>query len=158
MKTLVLLPLALLSTAAMAQEYPPPPPPYDQARDQRPADPRDDRYADERDARDYAARPPIDPSSARAMFGAVQAVTDAILDVRVDGIRRAADPYARNDGSRTIGDLMAKRDPNYREHLHQDMTRAARTAAGAARAGGEVKAAADEFARRVERVLNESGY
>ena len=162
MKTLVLLPLALLSTAALAQDYPPPPPPpnYDQARDQRYADPRaDDRYADERyaDERD-TPRGPVDSSTARAMAGAVQAVTDAILDVRIDGVRRAADPYARNDGSRTIGDLMAKRDPAYREHLHQDMTRAARTAAGAARAGGEVKAAADEFARRIERVLNESGY
>lgn len=150
MKTLVLLPLALLSTAAMAQDYPPPPPPHDQTRDAPPYDRPDDSR---RDTRDYAARPPIDPATAVAVAGAVRAVTDAILDVRIDGVRRAADPSARDDGSRTIGDLMARRDPNYREHLHQDMTRAARTAAGAARSAGAVKAAADEFARRVENAL-----
>jgi hypothetical protein len=158
MKTLALIPLALVAAPALAQDYPPPPPNYDQSRDPRA---QDRRYADPRAERDYDAvgdGAPIDPSTARAMAGAVEAVTDAILDVRIDGVRRAADPYARNDGSQTIGDLMAKRDPNYRENLHQDMRRAARTAAGAARAGGEVKAAADEFARRVERVLNESGY
>ena len=158
MKTLAFLPLVLVAAPALAQEYPPPPPTYDQARDPQY---NGQRYADPREDEDYDAgrgRSPVDPSTARAMAGAVQAVTDAILDVRIDGVRRAADPYANNDGSRTIGDLMAKRDPEYREHLHQDMRRAARTAAGAARAGGEVKAAADEFARRVERVLNESGY
>jgi hypothetical protein len=166
MKTLALLPLALLSTAALAQDYPSPPPPYDQAHGQPPAaDPRDggyadERYPDERDARDrdYAARSPVDPRTAMAMAGAMKAVTDAILDVRIDGVRRAADPYARNDGAQTIGDLMARRDPNYREHIHQDMARAGRTAIGAARGAGEVKAAADDFARRIERVLNESGY
>ena len=132
MKTLALLPLALLSTAAMAQDYPPPPPPpYDEA-----------------------GRGPIDPGAARAAVGAVQAVTDAILDVRIDGVRRAVDPYAANNGGQTIGDLMARRDPAYREHLHEDMTRAARTAAGAARGAGAIKAAADEFARRIEGVLN----
>ena len=151
MKTLVLLPLALLSTAALAQDYPPPPPPYDEARDAPPPP----RYDDEREAR----RAPVDASTAFAVAGAMRAVTDAILDVRIDGVRRAANPYARNgDGAKTIGDLMARRDPNYREHLHQDMARAGRTAIGAARSAGEVKAAADEFARRIEGVLNAAGY
>jgi hypothetical protein len=131
MKMLALLPLALLSTTAMAQDYPAPPPHYD-----------------------GQARGSVDPGAARAVAGAVQAVTDAILDVRIDGVRRAVDPYARNDGGQTIGDLMARRDPAYRQHLHEDMTRAARTAAGAARGAGAVKAAADEFARRIEGVLN----
>lgn len=164
MKTLALIPLALVAVPALAQDYPPPPPNYDQAHDSRYDGQRyqDQRYADPRRAdEDYDAgrdRSPVDPRTAMAMAGAMKAVTDAILDVRIDGVRRAADPYARNDGSQTIGDLMAKRDPNYREHLHQDMARAGRTAVGVARAGGEVKAAADEFARRVERVLNESGY
>lgn len=159
MKTLAFLPLALVAAPALAQDYPPPPPNYDEAHDPRY---QDRTYADpRRDDEDYDAgrsQSPVDPRTALAMAGAVRAVTDAILDVRIDGVRRAADPYARNDGSQTIGDLMAKRDPNYREHLHQDMARAGRTAVGVARAGGEVKAAADEFARRVERVLNESGY
>ena len=159
MKTLALIPLMLVAAPALAQDYPAPPPNYDQSHDPRYADPRgDDRYADERDDRDDRERGPIDPSTARAMAGAVQAVTDAILDVRIDGVRRAADPSGRNDGAQTIGDLMARRDPAYREHIHQDMAHAARTAAGAARARGEVKAAADDFARRIERVLNETGY
>ncbi len=153
MKMLALLPLALLSTAALAQDYPPPPAPYDQARDPQYEGPRDRDAEAGRDDRDYAPRSPVDPGTAVAVAGAVRAVTDAILDVRIDGVRRAADPSARNNGEQTIGDLMARRDPNYREHLHQDMTRAARTAAGAARGAGAVKAAADEFARRIENAL-----
>ena len=173
MKTLVLLPLALLSTAAMAQDYPPPPPPqpYDQVRDDQARDQRydDQRYDDQRDARDaredydqdrrsYAARSPIDPSTARQVMGAVQAVTDAMLDVRIDGVRRAADPHARDDGTRTIGDLMARRDPAYREHIRQDMARAAGTAVRAGRTATAVQSAADDFARKIERALNENGY
>ena len=151
MKTLAFLPLILSAAPALAQDYPPPPPPYDEARDA----PQAPRYNDERDA----PRPPIDASTALAVAGAMRAVTDAILDVRIDGVRRAADPYAQDgDGAQTIGDLMARRDPAYREHLHQDMARAGRTAVGAARSAGQVKAAADEFARRIEGVLNSAGY
>ncbi|CAM3135615.1 hypothetical protein SPAN111604_05620 [Sphingomonas antarctica] len=158
MKTLVLLPLALLSTAAMAQDYPPPPQPYGQAREQQYQDSRDARYDDRQDAREYAPRSPIDPSTARQVMGAVEAVTDAMLDVRIDGIRRAADPSARDNGDRTIGDLMARRDPAYREHIRQDMTRAAGAAVRAGRTATAVQAAANDFARKIEHALNESGY
>ncbi len=167
MKTLALLPIALLSTAAMAQDYPPPSPRYDGGSGQRdisrgaddPAydDARDERHDDERYARGPVSPGPIDPHTARQVMGAVQAVTDAMLDVRVDGVRQAIDPRDRG-GAQTIGDLMARRDPAYREHIRQDMARAAGAAVQAGRTATAVQAAAADFARRIERALNESGY
>lgn len=106
-------------------------------------------------ASDYDA--PIDMDRAAALYGAIDAATDAILDVPVDGIARAVDPRARNV-PRTIGDAMARRDPDYREHIREDMLKAGAMAYRAAGTAKALQAAADDFARRIADAVARAGY
>jgi hypothetical protein len=65
-----------------------------------------------------------DPRTQSAMSGMMVAIADMFMDLRVDKLRAAIakiDPEARNDrdwdGARTLGDMMRRDDPNFREKL-----------------------------------------
>lgn len=65
-----------------------------------------------------------DPRMQSAMSGMMVAIADMFIDLRVDKLRAAIakiDPEARDnrdwDGARTLGDMMRRDDPNFREKL-----------------------------------------
>jgi hypothetical protein len=65
-----------------------------------------------------------DPRTQSAMSGMMIAMADMFMDLRVDKLRAAIakiDPEARDDrnwdGARTLGDIMRRDDPNFREKL-----------------------------------------
>jgi hypothetical protein len=65
-----------------------------------------------------------DPRTQSAMSGMMVAMADMFMDLRVDKLRAAIakiDPEARNDrdwdGARTLGDMVRRDDPNFREKL-----------------------------------------
>jgi hypothetical protein len=94
-KTLIILPLLLCASPAVAQEAPPPMLPPELA----------------------------DPATAQRIAGTVQALSDALLDVRVGGIRaalegREATPRERNV---TVGDLARRDDPDFDRRLHHQL-------------------------------------
>jgi hypothetical protein len=65
-----------------------------------------------------------DPRTQSAMSGMMVAMADMFMDLRVDKLRAAIakiDPESRNDrnwdGARTLGDVMERDDPHFREKL-----------------------------------------
>jgi hypothetical protein len=65
-----------------------------------------------------------DPRTQSAMSGMMVAMADMFMDLRVDKLRAAIariDPDSRSDrdwdGARTLGDVIARDDPNFREKL-----------------------------------------
>jgi hypothetical protein len=65
-----------------------------------------------------------DPRMQSAMSGMMVAMADMFMDLRIDKLRAAIariDPESRNDrdwdGARTLGDMMRRDDPNFREKL-----------------------------------------
>ena len=94
-KTLILLPLLLCASPAFAQEAPPP------------------------------QLPPelTDPATFQRLAGQMQALSQALLDVRVGGVEaalegREATPQERRT---TVGDLARRKDPDFDRHLQQRM-------------------------------------
>jgi hypothetical protein len=78
-----------------------------------------------------------DPRTQSAMSGMMVAMADMFMDLRVDKLRAAIakiDPDARNDrdwdGARTLGDMMRRDDPNFRDKI-EDGSRMAAGAMGA---------------------------
>jgi hypothetical protein len=78
-----------------------------------------------------------DPRTQSAMSGMMVAMADMFMDLRVDKLRAAIakiDPDARNDrdwdGARTLGDMMRRDDPNFRDKI-EDGSRMAVGAMGA---------------------------
>ena len=65
-----------------------------------------------------------DPRMQSSMSGIMVAMADMFMDLRVDKLREAIariDPQSRSDrdwdGARTLGDVIARDDPNFREKL-----------------------------------------
>ena len=65
-----------------------------------------------------------DPRTQSAMSGMMVAMADMVMDLRVDKLRAAIariDPDARDnqdwDGARTLGDVIARDDPYFRDKL-----------------------------------------
>ena len=65
-----------------------------------------------------------DPRTQSAMSGMMVAMADMFMDLRVDKLRAVIariDPESRSDrdwdGARTLGDVIARDDPNFREKL-----------------------------------------
>ena len=65
-----------------------------------------------------------DPRTQSAMSGMMVAMADMVMDLRVDKLRAAIariDPDARDDrdwdGARTLGDIVERDDPNFRDKL-----------------------------------------
>jgi hypothetical protein len=104
-----------------------------------------------------------DPATARAAGKAMAAMTGALLDLRVDGIRRAADPFRdRPQGDqgepRTLRDMVAPDDRNLDRRVEAD-TAGAVAAAGSAVQGMAamapvLRAQAEELQRSFQRALD----
>ena len=65
-----------------------------------------------------------DPRTQSAVSGMMVAMADMVMDLRIDKLREAIariDPNSRADrdweGARTLGDVVARDDPDYRERL-----------------------------------------
>ena len=94
-KTLILVPLLLCASPAQAQDAPPP------------------------------QLPPelTDPAAFQRLAGQMQALSQALLNVRVGGVEaalegREASPQERRT---TVGDLARRKDPDFDRHLQQRM-------------------------------------
>jgi hypothetical protein len=101
-----------------------------------------------------------DPRTQDALADTFSALTDALMDMRIDRLRAAVsriDPEARydRDGARTIGEMMERDDPNFRERM-DGQSRVALRAMGSAATGmadmlPEFRRMAEEFGRKMER-------
>ena len=119
------------------------------------------RHAEDLEAA-RAARALNDPQMQSAMSGAMLAMADMFMDMRVDKLRAAIariDPDARydDDGARTVGDMMARDDPYFRERMAGQTRTAVRTM-GAAASGmadmlPEFRAMAEAMQRHVAEVV-----
>jgi hypothetical protein len=94
-KTLIVLPLLLVASPAFAQEAPAPELP----------------------------RALTDPATAQKLTGTMQALSSALLNLKVGEVKavldgRAATPEERN---MTVGDLARRDDPNFDRHLQERM-------------------------------------
>lgn len=105
-----------------------------------------------------------DPVFQSALSGAMLAMSDALMDVRIDRLRAAIariDPDARRDwddgDTRTLGDLMARDDPYFREKLAHGSRAAIGTmgtmATSMADMAPELRAMAERMGRDVERAM-----
>lgn len=113
---------------------------------------------DERDAA-RIARHLNDPRTQDALAGGLAAMTDALLDVRIDRLRAAMariDPeMAPDDDARTLGDVVERDDPYVRERMEGE-SRAALRAMGSAATGiaglaPELRRMSEDFERRIDR-------
>jgi hypothetical protein len=94
-KIVILLPLLFVASPALAQEAPPPQLPHELT----------------------------DPATVERLTGTMQALSRALLDVRIGGIEAALE--GRDATSRekhmTVGDLARRNDPEFDRHLQQRM-------------------------------------
>jgi hypothetical protein len=98
-KSLLLVPLLLCASPALAQPVPPPPPP--------------------------PQLPPelTDPATFQRLAGQMEALSHALLNVRVGGVEAALqgrDPTPQEERT-TVGDLARRKDPQFDRHLQQQM-------------------------------------
>ena len=100
--SLILLPLSLCATPAVAQPFPPPPPPPG-----------------------LVQLPPelTDPATADRLTDAMQSLSQALLDMRVGNIQAALEGRAPTPAERnlTVGDLARRNDPQFDQHLQQNI-------------------------------------
>jgi hypothetical protein len=110
-----------------------------------------------------AAETLADPATARAAGKAMAAMTGALLDMRVDGIRRATDPLRAQpqddpDEPRTLRDMVARDDPYLEQRVEADTAGAVATAGSAVRGMAvmvpELRARAEELERSFQRALD----
>ncbi len=97
-----------------------------------------------------------DPRTQDAMSGMMVAMADMFMDLRVDKLRAAIariDPDARADrnwdGARTLGDMIRRDDPNFREKLEDGSRLAVGTMGEMA---GTMAAMMPEFRKMAERM------
>jgi hypothetical protein len=117
------------------------------------------RHADDAEVARVAKRF-NDPRTQDALADTLGALTDALMDVRIDRLRAAVariDPDARydDDGARTVGDMMERDDPYFRQRI-DGQSRVALRAMGSAATGmaemlPEFRRMAEEFGRKMER-------
>jgi hypothetical protein len=105
-----------------------------------------------------------DPRMQSAMSGMMVAMADMFMDLRVDKLRAAIakiDPESRDDrdwdNARTLGDVMERDDPHFREHL-ADGSRMAVGTMGAmagtmAEMAPEFRAMAERMGRDLEKTM-----
>lgn len=94
-KPLILLPLLFLAAPALAQPLPP------------------------------AQLPPeiTDPATAQRIADAAQGISDAVLDMRIGGVKAAIEGRPATPGERTmtVRDMARRQDPDFDRKLHQRM-------------------------------------
>lgn len=99
-----------------------------------------------------------DPRTQSAVSGMVVAVADMVMGLRIDTLREAAariDPEMRaDDDARTLGDVVRRSDPDFRERLAGQSRVAASTmgamATGIADMLPELRAMAERMGRQIE--------
>lgn len=113
-----------------------------------------------------------DPRMQRAMGGAMMAMMDAMLDIRVDKLRDAIDRVddstgrsARDDGdwrdrdgreARTLRDLVSRDDPNFSEHMAAQTQHAMRTMGVMATTMADMAPQMRDIAERVARQMEDA--
>ncbi len=117
------------------------------------------RHADDREAA-RVAKTFNDPRMQDSLADTLGALTDALMEVRIDRLRAAVariDPevgYDR-DGARTIGEMVERDDPDFRERMDRDSRVALRSmgsaATGMAEMLPEFRRMAEDFSRKIER-------
>ena len=119
-------------------------------------------HAEDREIARTAARF-ADPSTQAALSGMVLAMTDALMDIRVDKLRAAIDridPDARDrrddDGARTLGDVVARDDPYFREDIARGSRDAVRSFGAAATGMAEVVPELRRLTDKLERQIEQS--
>jgi hypothetical protein len=95
-KIVILMPLLICAAPALAQQPLPPLPPQ-----------------------------LTDPTTVARVADTAQAVTDALLNMRVGDVRAAVEGRQPTPAERrmTVGDLARRDDPDFDRHLHQDIAR-----------------------------------
>lgn len=148
-----------------------------QAQDSRDNDPRynDPRYddrrygtrGDDRAMRDAAGRI-NDPRTQRAVGNAMAAMVDAMLDIRLDGIRNAVagvDPRAvYGEGMRdrygrpaqTLRDVVERNDPYFSRRIQSEAVAATRGIGAASQAAVDIAPEMRRAAERVARAVDEA--
>jgi len=96
-KALILLPLLLVATPAAAQDVPPQLPPQ-----------------------------LTDPATMQRLAGTVQALSQALLNIRVGEVQAAVEgrPATPQERNMTVGDMARRDDPDFDRHLHEKMAKA----------------------------------
>jgi hypothetical protein len=105
-----------------------------------------------------------DPRTQSAMSGMMVAMADAFMDVRVDKLRAAIariDPEARDDrdwdGARTLGDVIDRDDPHFRDRIEDDSRMAVGTmgamASGMADIMPELRDMGERMGRQMEKAM-----
>jgi len=94
-KIVILLPLVFVASPALAQEAPPPQLPHELT----------------------------DPATVERLTGTMQALSRALLDVRIGGIEAALEgrDATPREKHMTVGDLARRNDPDFDRHLQQRM-------------------------------------
>jgi hypothetical protein len=128
-KSLIILPLLLCASPALAQDAPQLPPEL------------------------------TDPATAQRIVGVLQSVSDALLNVHVGEARAAIEgrePSAQ-DRNLTVGELARRKDPQFDRHLHRQIAEAGpRLQQGmqaASRALPEVMRSLSEVQQSLERAI-----
>ena len=135
-KSLLILPLLLCATPAFAQEVPPPPA--------------------------AVQLPPelTDPATAMKLARTMQAVSTALLNIRIGDMRAAlegrdATPAERN---MTVGDIVRRKDPNFERHVQEQVATVApkiqRSMRAINRALPELMRDVDDAQRSLERAVS----
>jgi hypothetical protein len=103
-----------------------------------------------------------DPATQSALSGMVLAMADMMMDLRIDKFRDAVakvDPDMRRDrdDARTLGDVVERDDPYFREHLANNSRKAAgmmgTMATGMADMLPEFRAMAERMGRDLEKTM-----
>ncbi len=104
-----------------------------------------------------------DPLTQSAVSGMVIAMADMVMDLRVDKLRAAIariDPQARDDSdrgsARTLGDVIARNDPNFRDRLKDDSRTAVGTMAAVAGSMADMVPEIRQMGERMGRDLEEA--
>jgi hypothetical protein len=105
-----------------------------------------------------------DPRTQSAMSGMMVAMADMFMDLRVDKLRAAIariDPEARDDrnwdGARTLGDVMERDDPHFRDKIADGSRMAVGTmgamASGMADMMPELRQMGERMGRQMEKAM-----
>ncbi|HEX5238503.1 MAG TPA: hypothetical protein VFW39_08580 [Sphingomicrobium sp.] len=130
----IALPLLLCATPALAQVAPPPPPPV---------------------------QPPlmIDPGMVDRVTDGMQALSHAMLDMRVGGLRAALEGREATPAEKrlTVRDLARRQDPDFERRLDQQIAAARPKLERGMRAMNEAFPEVTEDLQRAERAIDRAG-
>ena len=131
-KRMIVLPLLLCASPALAQAAPPPPP--------------------------SPIQPPllIDPATVDRLADSMQALSHVMLDMRVGGIRAALEGREASPSEKrlTVRDLARRNDPDFERHLDQQIAAARPKLERSMRAMNQALPEITEDLQRAERAID----